>query len=118
MRNTAILTGMVCLTAVALDADATRSVWDGVYTAGQARRGQALFAGRCAACHGLDLAGSADAPALTGPAFWTSWNGLAADLLFQRIQDTMPDDNPGSLTAAQNSDLLAYLFSLNRFPAG
>ena len=118
MRNTAILAGMVCFVAATLGARAARSVWDGVYTADQARRGQVLFAGRCATCHGTDLAGSADAPALTGAGFWSAWNGLPADLLFQRIVQTMPDDDPGSLTAAQNSDLLAYLFSLNRFPAG
>jgi hypothetical protein len=30
----------------------------------------------------------------------------------------MPDDDPGSLTGQQYADLLAYVFSLNKFPAG
>ena len=33
------------------------TVWDGVYTAEQAKRGAALYADNCASCHGLALGG-------------------------------------------------------------
>src|ERR1700721_1956122 len=41
------------------------SVWDGVYTAGQADRGKALYGKQCASCHGAGLDGSGQAPPLT-----------------------------------------------------
>jgi len=44
---------------------AERSVWDGVYTAGQAARGDALWADKCSKCHGPDMTGG-DAPSLVG----------------------------------------------------
>src|SRR6188474_1341140 len=49
-------------------AQAPRTVQDGVYSDAQASRGQALYAQRCAGCHGPALAG-ASAPALTGALF-------------------------------------------------
>jgi hypothetical protein len=30
----------------------------------------------------------------------------------------MPQDNPGALTAAQYTDVLAYLLQFHKFPAG
>lgn len=55
---------------------AARSVWDGVYTAEQAKRGEALYGEHCASCHGAALAGAEAAPALTGFEFSANWNGL------------------------------------------
>jgi hypothetical protein len=31
---------------------------------------------------------------------------------------TMPFDSPGKLTAEQYADVIAYIFSANKFPAG
>ena len=39
-------------------AQAPLTVQDGVYSEAQARRGQALYAQRCAGCHGPALAGA------------------------------------------------------------
>ena len=49
-----------------LNGQEMRSVWDGVYTAEQAKRGEALYGQHCAACHGGTLLGAEAAPALTG----------------------------------------------------
>ena len=38
--------------------------------------------------------------------------------LFARIHDTMPPDNPGSLSAATAADIEAYILSQNQIPAG
>jgi S-disulfanyl-L-cysteine oxidoreductase SoxD len=97
---------------------ATISVWDGVYTAGQAKRGADVYAKACASCHGDQLEGEGQAPPLTGSGFTGTWNQQAADDLFETMQAEMPADKPGSLSRAQNADLLAYIFQVNQFPAG
>src|SRR5205807_9097952 len=62
------------------------SVWDGVYTDEQARRGEPLYHLRCAQCHGDKLTGGESAPPLTGGQFLSNWNGLTLDVLFERIR--------------------------------
>ena len=95
-----------------------RSVWDGVYTEEQAKRGEAQYEKQCSACHGDKLAGRESAPPLTGGAFLSNWNGLSLGDLFERIRRTMPQTSPGKLTRQQNADILAYVLSFNKFPAG
>ena len=95
-----------------------RSVWDGVYTAQQALRGAAVYADECALCHGTDLTGGESAPPLSGGEFQSNWNGLTVGDLFERIRTTMPASRPGKLNRDQNSDLLAFILSVNQFPAG
>ncbi|HEX5228225.1 MAG TPA: cytochrome c [Bryobacteraceae bacterium] len=95
-----------------------QSVWDGVYTQAQADRGKAVYAKSCAACHGATLDGSGAAPPLAGADFRGEWNGKTAADLYDKTQTTMPADQPGTLTPAQTSDILAFLFASNGFPAG
>ncbi len=96
----------------------TRSVWDGVYTEEQAKRGEAVYKKQCGACHGEMLTGGESAPPLTGGAFQANWNGLTLGDLFDRIRKTMPQSKPGSLTRQQGADVLAFMLSINKFPAG
>jgi mono/diheme cytochrome c family protein len=96
----------------------SRSVWDGVYTEEQAKRGEPMYRKECAACHGDMLTGGESAPPLTGGAFLANWNGLTIGDLFDRIRKTMPQSAPGHLTRQQNADILAFLLSVNKFPAG
>jgi S-disulfanyl-L-cysteine oxidoreductase SoxD len=95
-----------------------RSVWDGVYTEEQAKRGEALYEKQCSTCHGDKLGGRESAPPLTGGAFFSNWNGLPLSDLFERVRKTMPQNAPGKLTRQQNADILAYMLSFNKFPAG
>ncbi|HEV2523312.1 MAG TPA: c-type cytochrome [Candidatus Acidoferrales bacterium] len=95
-----------------------QSVWDGVYTAEQANRGAALYAPRCAHCHGPDLGGGEIAPALNSGEFKSNWTGLFVDDLFERIKVSMPMDNPGSLSRQQTADVVAFVLSRNGFPEG
>ena len=97
---------------------AAASVTAGVYTADQAKRGQTLYADSCAKCHLDDLSGGATSPPLKGSDFLSGWKGKSVGALFDEVRMTMPFDSPGSLTAAQYADVLAYLFSENKFPAG
>jgi len=96
----------------------SRSVWDGVYTEEQAKRGEAVYKKECGSCHGEMLTGGESAPPLTGGAFQANWNGLTLGDLFDRIRKTMPQSKPGSLTRQQGSDVLAFLLSINKFPVG
>lgn len=96
----------------------SRSVWDGVYTEEQAKRGEAVYKKECGSCHGEMLTGGESAPPLTGGAFQANWNGLTLGDLFDRIRKTMPQSKPGSLTRQQGSDVLAFMLSMNKFPAG
>jgi mono/diheme cytochrome c family protein len=96
----------------------TRSVWDGVYTEEQAKRGEALYQKECKGCHGVALAGGESSPPLTGGACLSNWNGLTLGDLFERIRKTMPQNTPGRLNRQQNADLLAFVLSANKFPGG
>ena len=96
----------------------SRSVWDGVYTAEQAKRGDAAYSDQCASCHGLALNGGEMAPPLTGGEFMSNWNGLTVGDLFDRIRTTMPADAPGKLSREKTADILAHILAVNQFPAG
>jgi cytochrome c len=99
-----------------------------VYTAAQATHGQALYNDTCFACHGADLAGTDIAgvdpagnnliPPLVGAKFLNKWNGKNLDEIFEQIQTKMPSGNPGTLSRDATRDLLAYILSVNSFPAG
>src|SRR6266852_4271121 len=96
----------------------SRSVWDGVYTVAQAKRGQALYNQQCSSCHGDTLAGGEAAPPLAGGDFLSNWDGLTMGDLFERIRKTMPGNKPGSLSREVNADITAYMLGVNSFPTG
>jgi len=96
----------------------SRNVWDGVYTADQAAQGKALFESKCATCHGSDLNGAEMAPPLVGAMFLGDWVGQSVGDLFTRVHTTMPGNDPGSLSNAQVAQAIAYILSVNQFPAG
>jgi mono/diheme cytochrome c family protein len=96
----------------------TRSVWDGVYTEEQAKRGEEIYRKECASCHGDTLVGGGGAAPLTGGTFLSNWNGLTVGDLFDRIRKTMPQGSVGKLTKQQDADVLAFLLSFNKFPLG
>ena len=98
--------------------ESTRSVWDGVYTEAQAKRGEAVYRQNCAACHGVALEGIETAGPLTGARFTANWNGVTVGDMFDRIRVSMPHDRPGTLSRQQTADVVAYVFSFNRLPAG
>jgi len=79
----------------------------------QIAAGNQVFQWICASCHG-DLGEGGEGPALIGPdQFLFSYrNGRR---LFDYVSAEMPGDDPGSLATQEYYDVLAYLFSQNRW---
>jgi len=103
----------------AQEEQAARSVWEGVYTEEQARRGAELYAQECASCHGPLLTGTGEeAPPLASPGFLANWNGLTVGDLLERVRRSMPPNKTGRLSREKNVDILAHVLSVNGFPPG
>lgn len=91
-------------------AETTRSTMGGVYTADQAARGEQTYMTICVSCH---------PPATyTGETFRTSWGSRPLSELFTAITEKMPKNDPGSLTADEYAEVVAYLLQMNGIPAG
>ena len=95
-----------------------RSVWDGVYSAEQAKRGQVRYGELCGSCHGDTLGGGESAPPLAGGEFLANWNTLTVGELFDRTRSTMPQNKPGSMNREATAEIIAFVLSSNQFPAG
>jgi mono/diheme cytochrome c family protein len=90
------------------------TVRDGVYNQEQAKRGRTAYDAKCAACHD----GGTMGPELWGDPFLAEWENKAVGAFFSRIQTTMPEDAPGSLSENEVLDLVSYVLQTNGFPAG
>lgn len=86
-----------------------------VLNAQDATRGAALYKQQCVSCHGDALQG-VSAPPLVGADFRSHWP--AAPELAGKIKNTMPQDKPGTLTAAQSADLASYIQQTGKSAAG
>lgn len=98
-----------------------KTVWDGVYTADQATRGQALYKTHCGYCHRDDLIGGgseAGAPALKGPIFTIRWRDQPIADMFVTIGTTMPQNKPDTLTPQVVIDIVSFLLKSNNMPPG
>jgi mono/diheme cytochrome c family protein len=99
-------------------AEQNKTVWDGVFSEAQAKRGAEAYTTNCSECHGKDLMGDGFAPALTGAEFIGNWNELSVGDLFERIRISMPPSGPSAVTPAQKADIVAHLMNMNKWPAG
>lgn len=105
--------------AALAQASAAAGAQEGVYTAAQADRGAALYDEQCAVCHGAIRAIIPEMAALLGDhTFRNTWRGRSLGELFGYIRETMPQDAPGTLTAAQTAEIVAHVLRGNRLPAG
>jgi mono/diheme cytochrome c family protein len=118
MRSKTILAAAaLIMTAQIAHAQTRVSIWDGVYTEGQAERGHTLYMQNCSRCHGADLSGSFETPPLMGR-FMPYWSGSTLDTLFDYVSTAMPLDHPGALGAGANTDIIAFILKSNEIPAG
>jgi len=119
IRNTMRTFGAV----VGLGGAAVAAIWAshaiaqtgvGPFTEAQAQAGQPIYASRCAVCH--DAGG--ETIQLVGPAFTQAWNSRSTAALYTRIKTTMPFNNPGSLSEAEATAVVAYILKSNGATAG
>ena len=113
-----IATGLTLHAASVAAQSSSQTIWSGVFSAAQAKRGEAIAGRRCATCHSADLAGGQDGPALVGSDVLQAWSGTTAGDLFDKIRTTMPADAPQTLSPQETADILAFIFSQNKCPAG
>lgn len=85
-----------------------RTINDAIYTDEQAEVGEKLYAEHCLACHDKKYF----RPVLK------AWEGQPLGLLYTVMSASMPESNPGALPRKDYVDILAYILSLNRYPAG
>jgi S-disulfanyl-L-cysteine oxidoreductase SoxD len=88
-----------------------------VFTAEQASAGKTAFEKSCAACHMHNLSGDADAPALVGTSFMSTWRTRTTRDLREYMSTSMP---PGSapLGAEVYTSITAYVLKSNGAAAG
>jgi mono/diheme cytochrome c family protein len=91
-----------------------RTVNSPPYTDEQSTRGEAMYAKACGPCHN----DKSLAPLLQGDAFLKNWSDRTVGALIEKIQATMPLQDPGSLGEQQAIDLAAYVLKVNHLPAG
>ncbi|WP_404404017.1 c-type cytochrome [Pelagibacterium halotolerans] len=102
----------------------TVSIWSGVYTEEQAARGEAVYSGACAQCHGIRLDGAnadPDQPSgapLARYAFLRDWDGQTLSALYEYSRTTMPQNTPGALDDQQYVDVIAYMLEVSGMPPG
>ena len=92
--------------------------WAGAYSEKQAARGEKLYGGNCAVCHGPQLAGGDRAPAVAGPAFAARWQGKPLVELLDYVYLQMPLHGPGGLSRQQSADIVAFLLKKGGAAAG
>ena len=100
-----VAAGLLVTTAVIADPQSTN---DAVYSKPQAKVGEQLYKDNCLTCHDKKYF----RPVLK------RWDGQPLGLFYTVMSASMPESNPGSLPDQQYLDILAYILSLSRYPAG
>ena len=80
-----------------------------VYSAAQAARGEQTYMSSCVSCH---------PPATYKGAVFLNWQGRSMGDLLDFLQEKMPKNDPGSLSAKEYAQVMAFLLKLNGMPAG
>jgi mono/diheme cytochrome c family protein len=83
---------------------------DPQFTVGQAAAGAEVYKATCAKCHASSQ--------WQGSLFAANWRDRRLSDFHDLVTTTMPQDNPGSLTAQQYVDVTAYVLQLAGFPSG
>ena len=89
----------------------------GWYTIAQAANGAKAYQKTCAGCHGAKLQGGMG-PALVGKQFWLTYGGKKVSTLWSAVHTQMPMNAPGSVSAKNSINIMAFLLQQNVVPAG
>ena len=91
-------------------APAPRTTLNGVYTLAQADKGEEIYFGACVNCHPKGT--------YAGESFKANWAGRPLSDLYDWVKTKMPNSDPGTLTANQSVQVVAYILQQNSLPAG
>ena len=83
------------------------STLGGVFTSDQAIRGRRVYLNLCRSCHNPS----------TGQAFETLWGGKTVADLFTYIWESMPPNDPRTLSNHDNADVIGFLLQSAGMPA-
>ncbi|MDO8539092.1 MAG: cytochrome c [Opitutaceae bacterium] len=109
---------MLAFVPITFAASASRSIWDGVFSAEQIARGKKSYEAQCADCHGDELEGDGKkSTPLKGEAFFKNWKNKSVHRLIDTTRRTMPPDDPLTLSRDLCTDVVAYILSENGYPA-
>jgi mono/diheme cytochrome c family protein len=89
----------------------------GWYTKAQAASGSKVYQNACAGCHGAQLQGGGG-PALVGKQFWLTYGGKKVSTLWSNVHTEMPMSAPGSVSARNSTNVMAFLLQKNGVAAG
>lgn len=108
----ALLSSAVLGTPALVSAQATTPPVAGAasYTDAQATQGESVYKRVCSECHAIRDHSNED--------FRFNWKGRSVLELFNNIRNTMPEENPGSLTPQEYADIVAYMMKVNGIVAG
>jgi alcohol dehydrogenase (cytochrome c) len=114
------------IAVAALATTATVALWTasslaqnaGPFNAAQVDAGRSAFAANCMVCHGDNLSGLGEAPALAGRGFMVNFGAKTTKDLFDIIKAEMPFGAPGSLSDETYTNLVAFLLHANGAATG
>jgi S-disulfanyl-L-cysteine oxidoreductase SoxD len=97
------------LTVLSAQAPAPKTTKERVYSAPQAARGEQTYMSTCVSCH---------PPATYKGAVFLNWQGRSLGDLLAFLSEKMPKNDPGSLSAKEYTQVMAFLLKINGMPAG
>jgi len=97
------------LTVLSAQAPAAKTTKERVYSASQAARGEQTYMSTCVSCH---------PPATYKGAVFLNWQGRSLRDLLEFLSEKMPKNDPGSLSAKEYTQVMAFLLKINGMPAG
>jgi mono/diheme cytochrome c family protein len=112
-----LLLGVTFLLVSAFERPQSAPASAGWYTNAQAANGAKAYQKTCASCHGATLQGGMG-PALVGRQFWLTYAGKKVSTLWPAVHTQMPMMAPGSVSAKNSTNIMAFLLQKNGVPAG
>ena len=97
------------LTVLSAQAPAAKTTKERVYSAAQAARGEQTYMSTCVSCH---------PPGTYKGAVFLNWQGRTLGDLLEFLTEKMPKNDPGSLSAREYTQVMAFLLKINGMPPG
>jgi mono/diheme cytochrome c family protein len=119
MRDMSLIALWVYATVIDLGSStAMAQTAPGPFADAEVQAGHSVYTSYCASCHGADLNGTGNFPALTGKAFMSEWRGRTTHDLYEKIRGTMPYCAGGTLDDNSYVVIVAWILKANGAATG